>query len=162
MFGLRIATVVPLVVRWVGTPFQIYIKRVTESNPTFRKKVAQLARWYNTKSVRLRYKVNNLERSEEQIKRAAQMSEDRAIILAAEVLSSTIGSAISISLIIWSYYHHLETQKEEKEKEENEIDEKISKIRDLINLQNEKLVNLQSSILSLESKIASIEKIKKS
>lgn len=114
----------------------------------------------DSKSVRLRYKVNNLERSEEQIKRAAQMSEDRAIILAAEVLSSTIGTTISISLIIWSYYHHLETQKEEKEKEENEMDEKLSKIRDLINSQNEKLANLQSLISSLESKIASIEKSK--
>jgi len=132
VFGLRLATAVPIFIRWLGTPIQIYVKRRAESNPAFRAWIVKNTRWYNTKSVEWRLKRNNLERTPEQIQKISKMEEDKAIIAGAELLSSTIGTGITIFVMgISIWFFHDDSEKIEQQKYKEKVDSLATAVQDL-------------------------------
>ena len=90
--------------RFVLTPMQITIKRFAEQNQSFRSVAASIGQKYNKIQVTHRFRKNNLTKTPEQIEQAARISEQRAIVICAEFLSSLIGTTIGLGLAIWAAY----------------------------------------------------------
>merc|ERR1712000_485514 len=131
VFGVRLATALPIVLRWIGTPIQIYVKRRAESNPTFRKFISNLAQRYNKTTLRIRLKANQIHRTEQQINDAAKLSEDKAIMMGSEILSSTIGTFITLSIMGISYHFFNENNIEKLKEEENLKAKQVEEFEDL-------------------------------
>lgn len=133
---------IPLFFRFVATPAQIYIKRRTEVNPRFKDFVIRHNHNWQKFLVKRRLKSNNIERTDEQIAIIAKTSDEKAIIAAGELVSSIIGTIISIVAIYIPYYFYDE-QKVAKEKQKKlEWDSMVEKTNQMqLDLANLKKLN---------------------
>ena len=168
IFGIRLVTAVPIFLRWIGTPVQIYIKRIAESNPTFRTFIIKNTRWYNKKCVEMRLRRNNIERTEEQIAKIARLEEDKAVMAGAELLSSTLGTILTFIIMGIGLFLHDEDQKAkeemkrlEREKLRNQLTdltEKVKNINGCLETMNANIKELESSSDEKDAKIQKLEK----
>jgi hypothetical protein len=102
---------------------QITIKRFAEQNTSFRSVAASTGQKYNKIQVTHRFRKNNVTRTPEEIEQAARISEQRAIVICAEFLSSLIGTTIGLGLAIWAAYDsHQRKKAEEKEHRDEQKD----------------------------------------
>ena len=121
--ALRLATALPIFIKWIGTPLQMYTRRVAETNPRFRAFVISRARWYNKIVVDFKIQRGYLSKEEAENEGLLKMKEDRAIIAGAELLSSTLGTVLTL-LTLWIsflFYEEEQQAKAAREREEKKI-----------------------------------------
>jgi len=139
------SAVISIAGRLFLTPVQIVTKRFAEENPRFRAAAARFGRWYNKLEVKQRFSKNHVVKTPEQLELASKISEHKAIVICAEVLSSFIGTVSTIVILLITAYHK-EAEKQAEQARQKEITDYLADENDQL---EGKLDKLQTQIDSL-------------
>ena len=124
-FGIPFIKLFPVLFKFVSDPAKSMLKTQAKESEWLKARIIRGATWYNTWTVRLRFRNNDIKRTPEQIKAASKISDKKAIELGVELINSFVGTVISIVLIYAVMYIQNEQDAEKKRKESEKRLEEI-------------------------------------
>merc|ERR1712066_1195253 len=141
--------------RFFLTPMQITIKRFAEQSPAFRAQATKVGRAWHKTQIKNRFKKNNVERTPEEIECAARITEQKAVVICAEFLSSLIGTAATVGITLWLAYDSYQASKLEKAEHKKEQKDLAAHFKEL----EEENKALRLSLQNLTEKVEKQELI---
>jgi len=128
VFGVPLIKLFPLAFKFFSSPATAALKKRCQKSPKFAARVIRWAKWYNKQTVILRYKINGIKRSKEQIEIASKINEQKAIDMGVEIFMSGIALIIGLGLLLVQQYLQEIDARQKQAKQEKERQDRLAQI----------------------------------